>query len=144
MPTDQHQFSIASSFENVADLAERIGGVCATHPDADPDLADSMRLCMAEAMNNIVEHAYDGADGRMLYAHVTLEPGRCEVQLIDEGKPMPGGILPDGTVSFDEDEVETLPEGGFGWLLIRSQMDGIDYERREGCNVLRLEKRLGA
>jgi len=143
MTCNKHHFSIESTFENVADLAERIGGLCADYPGAGPEVADCLRLCMAEAMNNIVEHAYDGAGGRMVYANVTLQPDRCEVQLIDEGKSMPGGVLPDGSISYDTSKFEDLPEGGFGWMLIRSQMDNVDYLRRDGCNVLLLQKQLG-
>lgn len=137
------QFSISSSFENVAALAERVSTACSGRLTNSADAAEMLRLCLAEALNNIVEHAYDGAEGRPIYAHVNLSPKAYEVTLIDEGKPMPGGIVPDGEgPSFDEDALEDLPEGGFGWMLIRSEMDNIAYERRDGCNVLRLEKML--
>lgn len=137
---DHLQFSIESSFENVADLAERVSIVCGDREESPPDLADMLRLCLAEALNNIVEHAYSGADGRPIYADVRLRDDGCEVTLIDEGIPMPGGQLPDGTVEFDEGDLSALPEGGFGWMLIRSEMDDVEYERRDGCNVLKLVK----
>lgn len=137
------QFSISSSFENVAALAERVSTVCSGRFANDGDAAEMLRLCLAEALNNIVEHAYDGAEGKPIYANVALSRGAYEVTLIDEGKPMPGGMVPEGSgPEFNEDVLEDLPEGGFGWMLIRSEMDNIAYERREGCNVLRLEKYL--
>ncbi len=140
---DQIRFSITSSFENVANLAEEVSTLCGERPGSDADMADSLRLCLAEALNNIVEHAYAGAEGKPIYADVRFEPNRYEVLLIDEGKPMPGGEAPDGSAEpFDTADFENLPEGGFGWMLIRSQMDNVEYERRDGCNVLRLEKQL--
>jgi len=138
------QFSISSSFENVADLAERVSTVCSGRIGHGADAADMLRLCLAEALNNIVEHAYEGAEGRPIYADVCLDSGSYQVTLIDEGKPMPGGKIPEGELSFDDESLEDLPEGGFGWMLIRSEMDHVEYERRDGCNVLRLEKRFPA
>ncbi|MEM9140446.1 MAG: ATP-binding protein [Pseudomonadota bacterium] len=136
------QFSISSSFENVADLAEKVSDACGTKAGAHADATDMLRLCLAEALNNIVEHAYGGAEGKPIYADVHLKDSSYEVLLIDEGKPMPDGQVPTGEVDFDETDLSALPEGGFGWMLIRNEMDVIEYERRDGCNVLKLGKDL--
>ena len=133
------RFSISSSFDNVAVLAENVSNHCRSHSLGDSDTIDTLRLCLAEALNNIVEHAYDGAEGKPIYADVRFKPESYEIMLIDEGKPMPDGQIPVGSGEFDLDDFENLPEGGFGWMLIRSQMDRLDYERREGCNVLLME-----
>lgn len=142
MHTTESRFSILSSFQNVSDLAERVSTYCGTKPGSDPETVDSMRLCVAEALNNIVEHAYDGAEGKPIYADVNLSDDSYEILLIDEGKPMPDGVAPSGEAEFDLDDFENLPEGGFGWMLIRSLMDVVEYERHDGCNVLRLQKQL--
>lgn len=136
------QFSILSSFENVADLAEEVSVYCVELTNQDEDVADMLRLCLAEALNNIVEHAYGGAEGKPIFADVAINDAGYEVLLVDEGKPMPGGSVPVGKCEFDLDDIENLPEGGFGWMLIQSEMDGIDYERRDGCNILRLQKNI--
>lgn len=138
--SDQVRFSIASSFENVAVLAEEVSNHCKTRSKTNSDSIDTLRLCIAEALNNIVEHAYEGAEGKPIFADVRFKPDSYEVMLIDEGKPMPGGKLPSGALDFDLDDLDELPEGGFGWMLIHTQMDAVEYERRDGCNVLRLEK----
>ncbi|MFK7945491.1 MAG: ATP-binding protein [Paracoccaceae bacterium] len=139
------RFSITSSFENVSNLAEEVSLLCSSRLEIDEDTADMVRLCIAEALNNIVEHAYDGVEGKPIFADVQFAPASLEVLLIDEGKPMPEGTAPDGSAAeFDLDDIDNLPEGGFGWMLIRSQMDVVEYERREGCNVLRLAKELAA
>ncbi len=137
---DQMRFSISSSFENVAVLAEEVSSLCKTRGRTSSDTIDTLRLCIAEALNNIVEHAYEGAEGRPIFADVRFKPHSYEVMLIDEGKPMPGGRLPSGDVDHNMDDLDELPEGGFGWMLIHSQMDKVEYQRRDGCNVLLLEK----
>lgn len=141
-PEAQERIVITSTFEDVANLAERIEKMCSAVPGADIDAVQSVRLCMAEALNNIVEHAYEGNEGHPIQADVKLTSSRYEVELVDEGKPMPGGELPAGNADFDETDFDALPEGGFGWMLIRTEMDVVDYERCEGRNVLRLQKNL--
>lgn len=136
---NEARFSIKSSFENVANLAEDVSVLCGNQPGVNSDLTDSVRLCVAEALNNIVEHAYEGVEGKPIFADVRFFKDKLAVLLIDEGKPMPDGQIPVGSGEFDLDDFENLPEGGFGWMLIRSQMDRLDYERREGCNVLLME-----
>lgn len=143
MPDEHLRYSILGSFENAANLAEKISHVCTARPGTNPDDADSLRLCLAEALTNIVEHAYSGLEGKPIHADVHIRPESYEVHLIDEGKPMPGGKLPEVSADFDVDDFESLPENGLGWLLIKSEMDDVTYERRDGCNVLRLEKQVG-
>ena len=137
---EQVRFSISSSFENVAVLAEEVSSLCRTRGRTNSDAIDTLRLCIAEALNNIVEHAYDGVEGKPIFADVRFKPDSYEVMLIDEGKPMPGGRLPSGEMDHNLGDLDEFPEGGFGWMLIHTQMDKVEYERRDGCNVLRLEK----
>lgn len=137
------QFTIESTFQQVSDLAQEVESFCSARVPG-TDTVDDLRLCVAEALNNIVEHAYEGDTGKPIYANVAVLDDRCEVILIDEGKPLPGYKIPETVVDFDPLALDDLPEGGFGWMLIREQMDDVAYERREGCNVLTLAKRFEA
>lgn len=90
---------------------------------------ESIEIVLAEALNNVVEHAYAGrADGPLeLRAYVSGAMVRFE--LVDEGAPMPGLSPPQGsTVPDDIDPMDT-PEGGFGWHLIRSLTHDLSYFR---------------
>lgn len=133
-------YSIPARFDDVAILAQQIGDACHAADIVDDDTADLMHLCVAEALNNIVEHAYREKPGRLIFADLRIDADGCEVTLIDEGRPMPGLTLPDGALEFDETVLDDLPEGGFGWMLIHTQMDKVDYQRRDNCNVLKLLK----
>jgi serine/threonine-protein kinase RsbW len=93
-------------------------------------------LVLAEVLNNVVEHAYADQPGPVA---VTLRQDCRGVSclIVDEGAAMPGGTLPKGNLPdtypprFDD-----LPEGGFGWHLIRSLTQDLRYQRRDGCNKL--------
>lgn len=90
-------------------------------------------LVLAEALNNIVEHACSPA-GSEIELTLSHADGALTCQIVDRGRPMPGAALPDGTLPpLDPDD---LPEGGFGWYLIRTLSEELHYERRPGRNRL--------
>ena len=49
---------------------------------------------------------------------------------------MPGLTLPEGTLAEIGSEVEDLPEGGFGWFLIRTLTNDLSYLRLQEQNIL--------
>jgi serine/threonine-protein kinase RsbW len=98
------------------------------------DARGSAEVVLAEALNNIVEHAYDRVDGQ-IDLHLKLQSGRLMCDICDDGVPMPNCELPTGlaqTIGADDD----LPEGGFGWFLIRSMTDDLAYRRIDARNHL--------
>lgn len=104
-----------------------------------PDPGDMWELALAEVLNNIVEHAYRGqADGEI---HVDMDFGRSKlrVKTLDFGHPMPNGKPPEGAPVDLDVPVMDLPEGGFGWFLIRELADRLEYQREDGANKFDLE-----
>lgn len=99
----------------------------------DPDAAGNAQIVVAEVLNNIVEHAYRTAPGEI---DLSLELGAEGLTgvIIDRGVPMPHGVLPDGVLP--DGEGQNLPEGGFGWYLIRTLARDIVYTRFSGGNCL--------
>jgi serine/threonine-protein kinase RsbW len=84
-------------------------------------------------MNNIVEHAYADRQGQIDVTLWTAPDGlRC--RLADNGAPMPGA-LPGGALPRITPEGD-LPEGGFGWFLIRQLARDVVHLRRDGVNLL--------
>lgn len=99
-----------------------------------PCLASNAEIVLAEVLNNIVEHAYATTTGDIaLKVHRTDAGLACEVT--DWGVEMPGLTLPQGAFQA-LGEIDDLPEGGFGWFLIRSLVEGLIYRREMGENRL--------
>lgn len=123
---------VRHALARVAD-ALRTGPLAGACPGAAAD--GTIELLLAEVLNNIVEHAY--AEGAGL---ITLDlrgmPGRLCCLVRDEGHPMPAGRLPEGLAPTIARATPDLPEGGFGWFLIRSLTRELRYEREPGCNRL--------
>jgi len=92
---------------------------------------------LGEVLNNIVEHAYADRPGAPI--GVTLAPGTTglAVEVTDTGAPMPGGRLPEPRrAALDVGRAE-LPEGGFGWSVIRDLTVDLEYGREGRVNRLR-------
>ena len=99
------------------------------------DARGTSEIVLAEALNNIVEHAYAEAEGSI---EVTLRHHAPDLwcEIADNGLPMPHGTLPAGR-PHPIDGFDHLPEGGFGWFLIRTLAQDLEYRRIGDRNLLR-------
>ena len=117
--------------------------ICATR-DAllanavDTGSVGSIELALAEAINNIVEHAYAGQPIGTIELGCSLCPTHLAISLRDAGKAIPGGVLPDGKEQDVNVPIPDLPEGGFGWFLIRQLTTSLAYRRNGEFNELDL------
>ena len=104
----------------------------------DSALVGRVESALAELFNNIVKHAYANQGSGTLKCTVTKTAPGVVVNVIDHGKAMPGHTLPDGDLPNLEVGFSDLPEGGFGWFIIKSQTDGLSYERVGADNYTQL------
>lgn len=99
-----------------------------------PEARDTAQIVLAEVLNNIVEHAYGETPGEI---EVTIDVSSVGLsfRIIDAGLPLPDGALPLGDLPVGGAPVlcpdGEMPEGGFGWYLIRTLSEDVAY-RREG------------
>lgn len=103
--------------------------------DLSPDARGTAQLVLAEVLNNVAEHAYAERPGPVA---VTLTPVAAGTLclVVDHGFGMPGGHLPEGKPPAVDTALEDLPEGGFGWHLIRSLTRDLTYARTGQGNRL--------
>ena len=101
-------------------------------------LANKIKLAVEEAVTNIIDYAYqNGTEGNI---SVTIEADESRIRFIltDSGAEFdPTGVSKADTTLT----VEERPIGGLGVFLVRNLMDSINYERVDGKNMLRMEKR---
>lgn len=110
--------------------------------DLGDDARGTIEIVLAEVLNNVVEHAYATATGGLIELEVDRVTDGLIFRIGDEGRPMPRGGLPEGRAQDLALEPEDLPEGGFGWLLIRELTDGVCYRRLGNRNELSFRVRL--
>lgn len=102
------------------------------------DRVGDVQIALAEAINNVVEHAYEGKAAGDVSICCDLDHKHLLIRISDAGPPFPGGILPEGKPADISGPLESLPEGGFGWFLIRELTNSLHYERHNGSNQLSL------
>ena len=105
----------------------------------DVEEAGTVELVMAEALNNIVEHAYpEGEPAGPISITCLHEGDGLHLTVVDQGRGMPGGQTPLGAAANVDVEMPDLPEGGFGWFLIKDLAKDVCYQRVEPENQLSL------
>jgi len=102
----------------------------------DAPAAGSAEIVLAEVLNNIVEHACARAPDGEIALRLSLCGRGVAVCIVDNGAAMPGLRLPDGRHGQRALAAGDLPEGGFGWALIRSLSEDLAYRRECGRNHL--------
>lgn len=99
---------------------------------------DEVQIALTEAVNNVVEHAYADVVPGDVRIRGELYPERLWISIQDAGAPFQSGVLPEGKPADVNVPAKDLPEGGFGWFLIRELASQVQYERSGGNNKLLL------
>ena len=99
----------------------------------------SVNVALDDLLANAVSHGRTGREPCSVTVEVELDHERVTVTLTDDGPPFDPFALdaPDTTLS-----VEERPIGGLGIHLVGQLMDKVNYQRREGHNVVVLVKEL--
>ena len=101
-----------------------------------------IKLCVEEVYMNITHYAYNPDTG-LAKIGVDLvggdDPAKIVISFADEGRPYDplGKEDPDLDLGLDD-----TPIGGLGIYLVKTTMDNMAYERKDGQNLLTLEKDL--
>ncbi|MDS4021253.1 MAG: ATP-binding protein [Candidatus Competibacter sp.] len=103
-----------------------------------------VNLAMVEAVNNVVEHAYHGESGHSVRVEFELAPNRLHLRVRDRGEPMAPGRLEAvaALVAPDPEDPDSLRTRGRGLAIIKSCMDTVNYEARDGVNTLSMSRAL--
>ncbi len=128
---------IDSNIKDVFLIGLAINKICSEIPLSEID-SYHLEVCVVEACNNAIEHAYDYKPGNDVEVVVKIYLDRIEFKISDCGKSMQGE--PVSSLDFDPRDREHLPEGSMGFPIIKSLMDKVDYESRNGKNILTLVK----
>ena len=122
----------------VAHISEWLGAHCVAQ-----EPIDELELVIAEALNNVVEHAYLYSEDGEIDILVRLRQDQLEVTIMDKGCKF-DGPPPLKEMDVESMDFEELPEGGFGWNLIRTLTDNVEFEHKDQQNRLTLTRNLKA
>lgn len=104
----------------------------------------SVELALAEVLNNVVEHAYEGTTDGEAELRIWIQEPHIYFRILDTGRPMPNGRLPLGNpADVDREDFEQV-EGGYGLYMIRQLARKLRYTRFGPYNQLSFRITLGA
>jgi serine/threonine-protein kinase RsbW len=132
-------FSASARLENVSLIGAAVRGICSSL--SNNAQAYQFELCVVEACNNIVEHAFQYDETQQFTVQVTVEEHTIVLEVRYQGKEFaPAFVSPE--LMFDPLDCDTFPEGGMGLILIHQFMDKVEYNYEHGINRMVMTKEL--
>ena len=107
-----------------------------------PKTKRQIKLCVEEVFMNITHYAYNPETGP---AQISVdmvggsEPTRIVISFADEGRPYDPLKTQEPDIDADLDDRKI---GGLGVYLVKTTMDNVEYEHKDGKNILTIEKDL--
>ena len=132
------ELSLKNDIQQVPQLNDFIKSV-AQRLGLDTALTRQLQLAVEEAVVNVMSYAYPPHTEGDIMVKTSSDGQKLKVQIIDSGvafDPTETEKI-DTTLSVDERQI-----GGLGIFLVRELMSTINYERRDGKNILTLEREL--
>lgn len=132
------QLTLANDLAEIPRLAEAVESFCEPFEPSMKDIL-SIQLALEELVTNVINHGY--ADGHPHDFTVTLsgEPGCIRAVITDDAPAYDPLARPEVDTSLP---LEERAIGGLGVHLVKKLMDVSHYERRDGKNILTIERRL--
>ena len=98
-----------------------------------------VQLALEEHLTNILSYGYDDKQEHLIRVSLELNLAELRVEVEDDGHPFNPleRLAPDTSKPIEE-----RPIGGLGIHMMRKALDGMEYRRREGKNILVMIKRL--
>lgn len=142
-PEGEVIFHLPATNEGVRSGVLNASGLIAEYGASEDDLT-AIELALAEVLNNVVEHAYEGTTDGEMELRIDNQAPHIFVRVIDTGRPMPKGRLPMGNAADAELEDFQQDEGGYGLYMIRQLARKLRYTREGHENHLAFRITLGA
>ncbi len=137
------QLVIDSQLEHVRLLGSALRGIGQELALSSSQLGE-LELILVEAVNNVIEHAYEFQTGNNVSVRMECAPGHCMRLIIsDQGKSMQC-LNADGQIMVESGFPDPLqlPEGGWGLALIHALADSCRYVYDQTGNHLHIHKQL--
>jgi anti-sigma regulatory factor (Ser/Thr protein kinase) len=109
-----------------------------------PVEGSQVEVCVAEAINNAIEHAYQGDPAGRIELEVSLLPHELVVDVWDSGIPANAAHMhADHSQALEThlDRLQDISEGGRGLAVIQEVMDSFEYTAGAEGNRFRMIKR---
>jgi serine/threonine-protein kinase RsbW len=94
-----------------------------------------IQIVLAEALNNVIEHGFSRENSGNVGVCIDIRDDIIVVEISDNGIKFTPPVVTQ-TPLQDTSDIEHLPEGGFGWFLIREITTSFTFRRIANKNRL--------
>lgn len=133
------ELTLSATVENIEKVTEFVNGNLEKYGCGDK-IRTQIDIAIDELFGNIALYAYNPETGpSTVRVEVVGEPLSVIITFIDHGVPYDPLKKedPDVTLSADERRI-----GGLGIYLVKKSMDSIEYEYKDGQNILTIKKKI--
>jgi serine/threonine-protein kinase RsbW len=134
------KLTIASRLENVALVGTAVSCICREAGLSGQGVFE-VELCVVEAVNNAIKHAYGGNPEKEVEIYLEVTPDALLLKIADTGSPIPAKMFRPRQPRIHAG-VEPPPSGR-GLFIIHSLMHQVSYATERGRNVLSMRRSLG-
>ena len=131
---ESYRFELSNSLPEISRVSDLLTEILADISASD-ELAYAVRLCVVEAVTNIVSYAFAPESDHRIGIAVDVVPDRISVVITDDGARF------DPTAHKPAEPAADLASaaiGGLGIVLMRQFATGMSYARQDGSNRLEL------
>jgi anti-sigma regulatory factor (Ser/Thr protein kinase) len=135
--TRQLELTLPNQRSGIARLQDQLESFAQQHGLAARVLHD-VQLALEEHLTNVLSYGYDDQLEHQIRVRVKLSLAELRVEVEDDGHPFNPleRLAPDISKPIEE-----RPIGGLGIHMMRKALDGMEYRRAEGKNILLMTKR---
>ena len=142
MSENQIRISIDSQLKHSA-LAGLVARSTCSYLGLSETESYEIELCVVEAVNNAVEHAYGNKPGHQVDVSITLKTESMILEIHDSGQSLDiDSELADRGRRQELEHSNEASERGMGLAIIHQVMDQVEYHASGSRNCLRLTKSL--
>lgn len=130
------EMKVPAKAEYVGVIRLSVSGV-ANRMGFDYEKIEDLKVAVAEAVTNVVEHAYQEDETGEVTIGFGIYEDRIEIMVADHGDSFDLNKVKRDIGPYQSNEsIETLREGGFGLFLINALMDKVEINNDFGVIVL--------
>ncbi len=134
----QRQLNIRNELAEIPRLAQEVEAFCEA-AGVDAGSVHPVNLVLDEWITNLISYAFPDRQEHRIDVELHAGPEGLTVEVTDDGAPF--NPLEDAPEVSLEGDVEERAVGGLGLHFMKTLMDDIHYDRRDGVNRLRLQRR---
>jgi serine/threonine-protein kinase RsbW len=136
--THQLDLTLLNRAAEIARVQDQLEQFAAAHHFPGRKLHE-VQVALEEHLTNIIHYGYDDHAEHPIQIGVRLDDAEWRIQVEDDGHAFNPLTHPAPDLSLPLAE---RPIGGLGIHMMRKSLDGLEYRRAEGKNILVMIKRL--